>query len=166
MPAGGDRGGSDLARAGAIALAAVRRVRDMAVSEEELATAAADAAAAAAAGAAAPAAPRAVMEDNVSRLLLSTGLIVHLPEAACRGVFLFSLPGLGPFLGALEAGRREITALLRRRMNHDILLRELELRPLRAAAGLGVSFYVRDLVGGGAAARVETPAGTMLRLRC
>ena len=69
----------------------------------------------------------------------------------------------GAFQRALQRGRQAVKQALARRTQRQALRQDLERCKLRGCA-LPASFLVRDMLGSGALAAAELPAGTLLRL--
>ena len=69
----------------------------------------------------------------------------------------------GAFQRALQRGRQAVKQALARKTHRQALRADVERCKLRGCA-LPAAFVVRDLLGSGALAAAELPAGTLLRL--
>jgi hypothetical protein len=69
----------------------------------------------------------------------------------------------GAFQRALQRGRQAVKQALGRKTHRQALRPDLERCKLRGCP-LPASFLVRDMLGSGALAAAELPAGTLLRL--
>ncbi|KAK9830141.1 hypothetical protein WJX72_009964 [[Myrmecia] bisecta] len=101
-----------------------------------------------------------VTGDHVG-LLLNCGLLTkHVKEA---DTFWFAVPQIGRVVTSLVRGRKEILGMLSRKRYPEVFVKDLEKRKLQYSI-LDPRFHIRDLVGSGALAQMETTSGLLLRL--
>ncbi|CAM9850442.1 unnamed protein product [Phaeothamnion confervicola] len=104
-------------------------------------------------------------EDGSGTLsaLVKAGFLLPRREVAAEDAFWFYLPGLGSFALDLRKGRIEVEAIIKRKMYKEAKATELKKAKLRKTQ-LPMAFLLRDLVGLGVLAQVETPAGRFYRI--
>lgn len=97
-------------------------------------------------------------EHDVSELV-NTGLL------AVRTVnsYWFSVPSVGPFMKSYLKGRKAVLMSVRKAKYSEILLPELEKRPLEKSLKLGMQYYIHDIVGAELVNCTETTSGIVLR---
>ncbi len=105
----------------------------------------------------------AAVADAALRCLFEAGLVARAADDAGPDRLWVILPRSSAFLASLEAGRKELVGLLRKRRYHEMPRVELTSRGLRRTH-LSVQFHVRDAVGAGLVQLVPTPAGEFVRL--
>ena len=107
-----------------------------------------------------------VTEAHISLLLHACCLTRHTGAdggAFSQSCYQFSLPGAGPALRGVAAGRKELMDALRRRKHPEMLEKDLFKRKLKGCP-LGMGWLLRDVVGGGGVVRIETTVGSLIRV--
>ncbi len=73
------------------------------------------------------------------------------------------MPGAGPAVRGVGAGRKEILDALSRRKHPEMLAAHLAKRKLRGSP-LGVPWHLRDLLGAGVVIQIDTTVGPLIRV--
>ncbi|KAL0033609.1 hypothetical protein WJX79_007484 [Trebouxia sp. C0005] len=101
-----------------------------------------------------------VTEQHIS-LLLNCGLLTrHLTQ---KDTYWFALAGIGPLIKSLVKGRKDLLGMLSRRRYPEMFVKELEQKKLSQSL-LDSRFHIRDLIGLGSIAKVDTTSGPLLRI--
>ncbi|CAL8138240.1 unnamed protein product [Orchesella dallaii] len=99
-------------------------------------------------------------EDEVRQLVNSGYLGVQ--EG---GDYCVSLPAAGEFIKMYEKGKKAVMNAIKKAKFGEILQKDLEQRPMKKTAPLGVSYHIFDLVGSGEAVKIDTTSGPLLRIK-
>ena len=91
------------------------------------------------------------------------GLVLPRVDGVSGDMLRFCFPELGPFGSDLDEGQKELAMVLRMRRYKEMGMRELEKRGLRRSA-VPMYVVVDRMVARGAAKRIETQAGTLVKL--
>ncbi|ODM96998.1 Serine/threonine-protein kinase 19 [Orchesella cincta] len=81
------------------------------------------------------------------------------------GNYCVSLPAAGEFIRMYEKGKKAVGNAIKRAKFGEILQKELEQRPMKKVAPLGVSYHIFDLIGSGEATKIDTTSGPLLRIK-
>lgn len=101
-----------------------------------------------------------VTEQHVS-LLLNCGLLTR--HTTQKDTYWFALAGIGPLIKSLIKGRKDLIGMLSRRRYPEMFIKELEQKKLGQSL-LDTRFHIRDLIGLGSIAKVDTTSGPLLRI--
>ncbi|XP_058933478.1 inactive serine/threonine-protein kinase 19 isoform X2 [Kogia breviceps] len=80
------------------------------------------------------------------------------------GSWWLAVPGAGRFIKYFVKGRQAVLGMVRKAKYRELLLSELLGRRAPAAARLGLTYHVHDLIGAQLVDCVSTTSGTLLRL--
>lgn len=97
-------------------------------------------------------------EHDVSELVNAGLLAVRTASG-----YWFSVPSVGPFMKSYLKGRKAVLASVRKAKYSEILLSELEKRPLEKSLKLGMQYYIHDIIGAELVNCIETTSGIVLR---
>ena len=95
-------------------------------------------------------------------LLIRSGLLTR--RTSVHGGYWISVPNVGVFVKSLNAGRKRLLGIVRRRKRSEMLQWDLEKVKLPKKTTLGTPFHLRDALGSGVFEQVETTCGPLLRL--
>ncbi len=108
-----------------------------------------------------------ITEAHVTLLLQSCCLVRHTGQgvgaAGGQSCYLFSMPGAGPAVRGISAGRKEIIDALKRKKHPEMLESQLVQKKLKASP-LGIQWHLRDLLGTLAVVRMQTTVGPLIRV--
>ena len=82
--------------------------------------------------------------DEYITLFMRSGLLNR--RVSVHGGYWISVPNVGVFVKSLNAGRKRLAGVVKRRKRNEMLLWDLEKMKL---PGLGMRYLVRDAIGSG-----------------
>ena len=100
------------------------------------------------------------VDSGTVTTLIRRGLLLHRDRAS----FWLAVPNAGVFMKDLRKGREELLRMLKRAKFKEVLQHDLLNRKLRGTK-LGMRFHISDVVGLGAAERIKTTSGDLIRWR-
>ena len=100
----------------------------------------------------------AAADDTTITTLIRTGLLLHRDRTS----FWLAVPNAGVFMKDLRKGRDTLLKMLKRAKFKEVLQHDLLNRKLKGSA-LGMRFHIADVVGMGAAERIKTTSGDLIR---
>lgn len=100
--------------------------------------------------------------ERTIMLLLNMGCLARSPYHT--EAFIFCVPGLGPLVKCITAGRKELLAWLAKRRYKEAGEALLLKAKLRGAGALPLRYLLQDLLGRGDVLRMDTPGGAVIRL--
>lgn len=107
--------------------------------------------------------------QDVTSALVRAGFLLPRRDVRLESdAFWLSHPRCGFMVTELRSGRSELLSVVSRSRYKEMREVELGRKPLKLSrpGGLGLAFHLADLLGVGKLQRMETAAGTFMRLTC
>eukprot|EP00468_Gymnochlora_sp_CCMP2014_P002259 CAMPEP_0167744156 /NCGR_PEP_ID=MMETSP0110_2-20121227/2423_1 /TAXON_ID=629695 /ORGANISM="Gymnochlora sp., Strain CCMP2014" /LENGTH=171 /DNA_ID=CAMNT_0007628623 /DNA_START=233 /DNA_END=748 /DNA_ORIENTATION=- len=100
-----------------------------------------------------------ISREKAITILMEIGAIVRKPRTSSE--FWLSIPNVGALLIDIRKARDEISNIIKKRMYHEIPLKELETKRLKRSR-MGIKFHIRDMHGQNLLDFKETSVGTLV----